>query len=64
MALVLILVAIVTATNIGDATSRKTRWAPCWRCLTFVGVPIGTALAFGEEFGWRGYLLAQAPSFG
>lgn len=63
MALILILVAIVTATNIGDATPGKPLGS-LLAILTFVGVPIGSALGFGEEFGWRGYLLPKLLPLG
>jgi membrane protease YdiL (CAAX protease family) len=63
MAWVLFIVAFVEGTGIGQSTPDGPL-PPLLAILLVAGVPVSAILAFGEEFGWRGYLLPKLLPLG
>jgi membrane protease YdiL (CAAX protease family) len=60
--IVLVAVTVAVAVGAGLAELQLGYAGPTWQLLLLllvVGTPVGTALAFGEEYGWRGYLLPR-----
>jgi uncharacterized protein len=61
--IVLVLVGASTGTGLAESTPDGS-WPRLLAILLLAGVPIGAVLAFGEEFGWRGYLLPKLLPLG
>jgi membrane protease YdiL (CAAX protease family) len=61
--LIFVLVAAVVALSLGTF-SPGLPLGNLFLVLLLVGTPIGAVLAFGEEYGWRGYLLPKLLPLG
>jgi membrane protease YdiL (CAAX protease family) len=64
MLFVFMIIGVVVAWRGMDAATPGVSLVVLLPALLVVGVPVGAVLAFGEEFGWRGYLLPKLLPLG
>jgi uncharacterized protein len=64
MAFIFAVVGVVVASREADVFTPGKSLGVLLPVLLVVGVPVGAVLAFGEEFGWRGYLLRNLLPLG
>jgi membrane protease YdiL (CAAX protease family) len=64
MIFIFAVVGVVVASREADVFTPGKSLGVLLPVLLLIGVPVGAVLAFGEEFGWRGYLLRKLLPLG